>query len=378
MPRKNGPAVWVYRWREADEMGQRQLRKKAIGTVKQFPTKALALSAIETLKMTVNRQGFQRLAGPSTFSGLVEHFRLKELPKENNERKTKKTKQVYESNLRNHIIPKWGKYRLRDIFAVEVEEWLDGLKLAPGTRAKVRNQMSAIFRHGIRWGWLGLQENPITSVRTSAKRLSIPETLTAEEFRALFGKLPDRERTMGTLCATTGLRVSEVLGLKWEDISFRLRQANVLRSVVDGSVGRCKTEVSQQPVPLDELTLAELRLWRAVSRYAAEWDWVFASEAVFGKLPIWSNTSLQKVLKPAAKRAGITKKIGWHTFRHTYSTLLSECGDDVKVVQELMRHAKLSTTMEVYTHARMEKKREAQSKVVDVLFGRQAKEAVAS
>jgi hypothetical protein len=47
-------------------------------------------------------------------------------------------------------------------------------------------------------------------------------------------------------------------------------------------------------------------------------------------------------------------------------------------VQELMRHAKLSTTMEVYTHARMEKKREAQSKVVDVLFGRHAKDVVAS
>jgi site-specific recombinase XerD len=75
---------------------------------------------------------------------------------------------------------------------------------------------------------------------------------------------------------------------------------------------------------------------------------------------------------------GITKKVGWHTFRHTYSTLLSECGNDVKVVQELMRHAKLSTTMEIYTHARMEKKREAQSKVVDILFDRQAREVVAS
>ncbi len=57
--------------------------------------------------------------------------------------------------------------------------------------------------------------------------------------------------------------------------------------------------------------------------------------------------------------------------RHTYSTMLAEHGNDVKVVQELMRHAKLSTTMEIYTHPRMEKKREAQSKVVDVLFGRQ-------
>ncbi len=65
------------------------------------------------------------------------------------------------------------------------------------------------------------------------------------------------------------------------------------------------------------------------------------------------------------------KVIGWHTFRHTYCTMLADHGDDVKVVQELMRHAKLSTTMEIYNHPRMEKKREAQSKVVDELFGRQ-------
>ena len=66
--------------------------------------------------------------------------------------------------------------------------------------------------------------------------------------------------------------------------------------------------------------------------YGSDSDWVFASERVFGKMPIWSNTSLQKVLQPAAKRAKITKAIGWHTFRHTYSSLLSECGNDVKVV----------------------------------------------
>jgi integrase len=72
-------------------------------------------------------------------------------------------------------------------------------------------------------------------------------------------------------------------------------------------------------------------------------------------MPIWSNASLQKMLQPAARKAGITKEIGWHTFRHTYSSMLSEHGNDVKVVQELMRHAKLSTTMEIYTHARMGK-----------------------
>lgn len=378
MPRKDGPSAWVYRWRETNEHGERQLRKKVIGTVKQYPTKALASSAIETLKLSVNRQGFQKLAGPKTLSGLIEHYRLKELPKDNHERKTKKTKKIYEGNLKNHIVPRWGSYELRDISSVEVEEWLDGLSLAPGSRAKLRNQMSTVFRHGIRWGWIGQHENPITLVRVSSKRLRTPETLTAQEFRTLFGNLPDRERAIGIICATAGLRISETLGLKWADIDFQTEQANVLRSIVEGEVGRCKTEISQQPVPLDELVLEELRSWRSVTMYASDSDWVFASPTVFGRMPVWAISSLQKVLQPAARRAGITKRIGWHTFRHTYSSLLSEYGNDVKVVQELMRHAKVATTMEIYTHARMVKKREAQSKVVDALFSRDRTEMVAS
>jgi len=212
-------------------------------------------------------------------------------------------------------------------------------------------------------------------VRVSPKRLRTPEILDAEEFRVLFATLPDRERAMGAICATTGLRISEVLGLKWEDIDFMKGLANVLRSVVDGSVGRCKTEVSQQPVPLDQLTLDELRAWRRITAYGFGSDWIFASDRLFGRMPIWANASLGKVLQPAARRVGISKTLGWHTFRHTYSSLLAENGDDVKVVQELMRHAKVSTTLEIYTHARMHKKREAQSRVVDVLFSRQRSEA---
>jgi len=373
--RKSSASVWIYRWRETDEHGERQLRKQVIGTVKQYPTKALASSAIETLKLTINQQGFQRMAGPKTFSDLVEHYRSKELPEENHQRKTRKTKKNYEGNLKNHILPRWGTSQLRDIRSVDVEEWLDRISLAPSSRAKLRNVMSTVFRHGIRWEWLGQHENPIAMVRVSSKRTRTPETLTVEEFLALFGKLPDRERAMGILCATTGLRISETLGLKWGDIDFQTRKANVLRSVVDGAVGRCKTEVSQQPVPLDDLVLAELQTWRTITMYASDTDWVFASEHAFGKMPIWAVSSLQKVLQPVAKRAGITKRIGWHIFRHTYSSMLSEYGDDVKVVQELMRHAKINTTMEIYTHARMEKKRQAQSKVVDVLFGRERKMA---
>ncbi len=112
----------------------------------------------------------------------------------------------------------------------------------------------------------------------------------------------------------------------------------------------------------------------AGNHVAEDSDWLFASNVALGKMPVWAVSSLQKVVQPAALRAGITKRIDWHTFRHTDSTLMAECGNDVKVVRELMRHAKLSTTMEIYTHARMERKRESQSKGVDVLFSRKHRE----
>jgi len=64
---------------------------------------------------------------------------------------------------------------------------------------------------------------------------------------------------------------------------------------------------------------------------------------------------------------GITKRLGWHTFRHTYSTLLKGNGEDVKVVQELLRHASGKITLDIYTQAMTSAKRKAQSRVVAMI-----------
>ena len=66
-------------------------------------------------------------------------------------------------------------------------------------------------------------------------------------------------------------------------------------------------------------------------------------------------------------RAGIGK-IGWHTFRHTYSTMLRSAGTDVKVQQELLRHANIQTTMNICTQAVSDQKRAANSKVVEMVL----------
>jgi len=132
-------------------------------------------------------------------------------------------------------------------------------------------------------------------------------------------------------------------------------------------VGETKTEGSCRPLPVDPGLAVCLQDLRSRSSYRDAGDWVFANDA--GR-PRWQETILQRQLKPAAVRAGIGK-VGWHTFRHTYSTMLRSAGTDIKVQQELLRHANTQTTMNIYTQAVSDQKRAANSKVVEmVLSGR--------
>jgi integrase len=72
-------------------------------------------------------------------------------------------------------------------------------------------------------------------------------------------------------------------------------------------------------------------------------------------------------LQPLAAKLGINKRIGWHTFRRTYASLLKANGEDVKVVQELMRHSNITTTMNLYAQAFSDDAREAQTKIMELV-----------
>jgi len=78
---------------------------------------------------------------------------------------------------------------------------------------------------------------------------------------------------------------------------------------------------------------------------------LFASAATGGRKPFWGDPIMRKVIRPAAAKAGITERIGWHTFRHTYSTLLRANQTHIKVMQESLRHASRRVTLDTYTQA---------------------------
>ena len=137
--------------------------------------------------------------------------------------------------------------------------------------------MHAIFNHAIRWEWH--DRNPITMVPQGAKRQKVPTVLNIEQINSLLDHLKDPGKTAVLLDILTGLRVSELLALKWSDVDFENLQIHVTRSIADQHVGPSKTEASQKPVPLDPELGEALLMWRRKSPYPTDDDWVLASPA---------------------------------------------------------------------------------------------------
>jgi integrase len=251
--RKEGPDVWQFRWSATRLDGKRLYHKKIVGTVEQYPDEDAARRSVVGLVSELNTDGRPPNSGTMTVAQLCDHFEQRELAKENTWR-SHATKKIYKAYLTRWIRPHWQKYGLAEVRTIQVESWLRGLPLAKSSCAKIRNLMSVLFNHACRCELF--DRNPIYLVRQSAKRRTPPATLVPAEIKALIDGLALRERTLVLLAASTGLRQSEIFGLKWGDIDFERGTMSVIRSIVYGVVGPCKTESSQKPVPMHP-TLAD-------------------------------------------------------------------------------------------------------------------------
>jgi len=251
---------------------------------------------------------------------------------------------------------------LSDIKPTAVESWLKSISsLANGTKAKLRNLLHAVYSHAMRWEFF--DKNPITLVRQSAKRTRMPEVLTEEEVFKLLEELSDTWRTAVYVAVITGVRVSELLGLRWGDIDTVAGEIRLCRGIVRQHIGEMKTEASRKPIPMETELATVLTWWRECCPYGQDADYVFASPDKRGTQPYWPTAGMEDHIRPAAQRAKITKRIGWHTFRHTCGTITKQKGADVATTKELLRHANVSITMDRYVQAVTPAKREAQSRI---------------
>ncbi len=333
----------------------------------QFPTQVAVERRLEAFVLKLNSDNPVQAIHEPTFGALIDRFteeeKLEEIKKHRpgeqcNYELSYGTVVSYLSVLKR-VRARWGLARLNQIKPVGVQEWLRAIDAAPKTKGHIKSLMHRLYEKAMLWEMVDLQRNPIelVEVKGISKRRKRPVVLTVEQYYQLLDLVPRPYRTMVVVAQCLGLRAEEILALHWSDIDFERLVIRVCRAVVHGRVKTVKTECSEDELPLDPDFATILLDWKNRSSNS---ELVFPSH-VTGR-NYHASPIQQDYIRPAGEKLGL-KGIGWHTFRHTYRSWLDATGAPLGVQQKLMRHAQISTTMNIYGNALMDSKREANSKV---------------
>jgi integrase len=270
------------------------------------------------------------------------------------------TQGTYEGAIRKHLMPCFRELSLRDLTPRTLKQFFSGMasKGAPyPTIVKTRDALSSILRSAVEDELL--VKNPLEGLKLppdKRPRRAKP-FLSPAEFQALLELIPEHYATAVFVCVWTGLRVSELLGLKWRCI--REDSIVIEERYHRGDWSVPKTEASAAPIAVAPQVLArihrlksltvEVRAGRAVRHHKlvkadGPDDLVFQS--VWKGKPMSDGNILKRFIKPAAKKLGL--RANWRCLRTSHATWLVQAGADPKSVQGQMRHTRISTTMDIY------------------------------
>lgn len=222
-----------------------------------------------------------------------------------------------------------------------------------GSRATTANRRLTVFRRYFRWALRErlVEADPTLRLLAARQPLRVPKTLSEAQVEALLGA-PDvgtplglRDRTMLELMYASGLRVSELVGLK-----------SVHLSLTEGALRVTGKGSKERLVPFGEEAHGWLTRYLAGAR--AEILKGQASDALFvtGRGGPMTRQMFWKLIKAHAMKAGVTVPLSPHTLRHAFATHLLNHGADLRAVQMLLGHADISTTT-IYTHVARERLR---------------------
>ena len=356
--------VWVARWWE-DEIqidgNLGRIRKaEVIGTLAELPTKRAAMRIL-TERLGMLNSGRQRPQSSLTLERFVrENWEPVILP-------TLKyaTQRHYQYMLKVHILPAFGNTKLRELSRQGIQTFLLG-KLQQGlsweTVHHLRCGLSKILAAAEEWGYV--EDNLV--VKTKLPRRSGKKErpmLTAEQIRLLVSQLQEPSRSLVLLLTATGLRIGELLALRWGNIDLKAGLLRVSETVYEGHFDKPKTSSSVRVIPIGARSVATLGALRPV---VVDQDTLVFSNRE-GK-PLDRRNLLARDIAPACKRLGLPK-VSWHSFRHCNATLLDSIGTPLGTVQALLGHSTPEITRSIYLHAVPEDQRRAVENLERLIFG---------
>jgi integrase len=366
--RKVGP-VWVFRYyvdREPD--GRRVERNYVLGTLQEYPSKTKAWKRVSDLDLLtkINKPNY---AGPNVIFGSLTQLYVDKILCPEQRTLSHTTVASNRMWLRNHIRPRWDKETATRITHWAIEDWLHALQqernLSNKTCGHLKQLMGQVYKFAIYRDLIPDTCNPVSKVKWSSASDYTSIVVTPQQAQAIYNQLQQPESSLVLLLTCTGLRCSEALGLKWEDIDIGARAIFVRRSWTMDREGRPKSKASKAAVACIPELAESLQAWRRESIYSGDTDWVFPSVKNRGRTPRSGSTLSTDYIKAAAIRAGVIKAgdkrpFGTHVFRHSLATSLVSWGVDIRTVQGTLRHANSQTTLNLYTQAVNKNKLDAQ------------------
>jgi len=338
----------------------RVLRSEVLGSISEIPTRREARQILQSRIAPIN-EGRHRPQSTIAFGTFVEQqFRSAVMP-------TLKfsTRRGYDSLLKKHLLPRFKAQRLCDFNRPEIQFFiLDKLQkgYAWEMGKRLLGLLSKIFATAVEWCYL--TDNPAHSIKMPERTLKRPHSpLSAAEVQRLLVALNEPERTFALIGILTGLRLGELLALRWGRIDFGGSILRVEESCYLGHFGTPKTRSSRRAVALSPAAVRALAAHRSCCIETTTESLVFGGADGQPR----KADQLRDLLKQACRRAGI-REIDFHTLRHTHSTLLHATGAPLKVAQAQLGHSSMAMTLGVYTHAIPNAQQEAVAKIDGVLF----------
>ena len=285
----------------------------------------------------------------------------------------KSTQDRYSGVIKNYLIPTFGKKCLRELTTMTLQAYFTGLlssRLSAESKDKVRDVLSSVLGSAVTYGLL--VKNPMESIKLPPDKRGRKRNkpyVTPRQFDELLGLVAEPYATMIYVAVYTGLRVSELIGLRRDDIGEG--HITIDERCCRGDWGAPKSDASNATIAvnaavtdrihrLKDLTV-EVKAGRATRRYKivkadGPNDLVFQS--VRTGTTIRDNNVLARHIKPAARKIGLGF-VNWRCLRTSHATWLKMAGADIKDAQAQMRHSRASTTLDIYQQFVPESQRRA-------------------
>jgi integrase len=284
----------------------------------------------------------------------------------------------YGNLARTHLIPALGKHRLAKLDVRHVEELIADLGRAgyrPNTIRLVRSVLRRSLGHAVRQGVLA--RNVVTLTDGPRIPRGTGRALTIEQVQKLLeGSLGKRYEVGFVLLVETGMRLGELLGLRWDDVDLEAGQLSISQtlSTLDGKIvlDEPKTASSRRPYELSRQAVDALKSHRArqaTERLAIGKNWSASGLVLVTELgtPVDPN-NFRKVFRRVSTEAGI-EDCHPHELRHTAASLMLSRGVPLHVVSDVLGHSSISVTKDVYGHLVAGERRKATDAIASVLYG---------